>query len=60
MSHQLSALLQPLGGEGMGFVTSTTSAWAIVGLLLGYSAAFVALCAIVFSQREMAGAGRSS
>ena len=60
MSHQLSALLQPLGGEGMGFVTSTTSAWAIVGLLLGYSAAFIALCAIVFSRREMVGTGRLS
>lgn len=60
MSHQLSALLQPLGAEGMGFVTSTTSAWAIVGLLLGYSAAFIALCAIVFSRREMVGTGRLS
>ena len=60
MSHQLSALLQPLGAEGMGFVTSNTSGWSIVALLLGYSAAFVALCAIVFSRREMVGTGRSS
>ncbi|HTO04059.1 MAG TPA: ABC transporter permease subunit, partial [Opitutus sp.] len=60
MSHQLSTLLQPLGAEGMGFVASTTGGWTIVALLLGYSAAFVTLCAIVFSRRELVGAGRAS
>jgi ABC-type transport system involved in multi-copper enzyme maturation permease subunit len=60
MSHQLSALLQPIGAEAIGFMASTTSEFTIAALLLSYSAAFVALCALVYSRREMVGTGRSS
>jgi ABC-2 type transport system permease protein len=56
MTHQISTLLQPIHASVLSFSTVGTSAATIVALLLCYSAVFVSLCALVFSQREMVGA----
>jgi len=60
MSHQLDTLLQPLAPSGLGLLVEPSSAATIVTMLFGYAAIFLTLCAIVFSRREMAGAGRDS
>lgn len=60
MTRQLSNLVSPPDASGFAFLAGPVSAWSVVVLLFGYAAFFIALCAIVFSRRELAGAGRSS
>ena len=60
MTRQLSTLVQLPETNGFALLTGPVSTWSIVALLLCYTALFVALCAIVFSRRELVGAGRSA
>ena len=61
MTHQLGALLQPLDPNGSVFLATPAGATTVVPLLLGYALVFVAVCAVVFSRREMIGAaGRAT
>jgi ABC-type transport system involved in multi-copper enzyme maturation permease subunit len=56
MTRQLMTLLQPLNPNASAFFTGSANAPEVVATLLGYTAIFVTLCAVVFSRREMIGA----
>lgn len=61
MSHQLSSLLPSLDPTGVAFLTVAGSPASVTLSLLGYTMAFMAICALIFSRRELAGAaGRST
>jgi ABC-2 type transport system permease protein len=61
MTHQLSTLLPPMDATVLVLSTAPAGALSVMTLLVGYAAVLVALCALVFSQREMVGApGRTT
>ena len=60
MTRQLSDLVSLPDASGLAVLAGPVSAWSVVALLFGYTALFIALCAILFSRRELAGAGRSA
>ena len=59
MTRQLNSLVGLPDGSVAALLSGPGSAWSVVALLFGYTALFIAFSAIVFSRRELVGAGRS-